>query len=66
MPDLILLDVVMPGKSGLEVCKILKVSSQDQHIPVVMFTALGRDVDRKLGAEAGADGHFIKPFTPEA
>ncbi len=66
MPDLILLDVVMPGKSGLEVCKILKDQAKTKHIPVVMFTALGRDVDRKLGAECGADGHFTKPFTPEA
>ena len=65
VPDLIFLDVVMPGKSGLEVCKMLKSQSKTKHIPVVLFTALGRDVDRKLGAEAGADGHFTKPFTPE-
>lgn len=66
MPDFILLDVVMPGKSGLEVCKILKSQVKTKHVPVVMFTALGRDVDRKLGAQAGADGHFIKPFAPES
>ncbi|MGA3109120.1 MAG: response regulator [Candidatus Bathyarchaeia archaeon] len=66
MPDLILLDMMMPGKSGLEVCRILKGNAKTKHIPVVMFTALGRDVDRKLTAEAGADGHFMKPFTPEA
>jgi CheY-like chemotaxis protein len=66
MPDLILLDMMMPGKSGLEVCKILKGNAKNRHIPVVMFTALGRDVDRKLGAEAGADGYFTKPFAPEA
>jgi DNA-binding response OmpR family regulator len=66
MPDFILLDVVMPGKSGLEVCKILKSQAKTKHIPIVMFTALGRDIDRKLGAEVGADGHFTKPFTPES
>jgi len=66
VPDLILLDLVMPGKSGLEVCKILKGQAKTKHIPVVMFTALGRDVDRKLTAEAGANGHFMKPFTLEA
>jgi CheY-like chemotaxis protein len=66
VPDLILLDVVMPGKSGLEVCKILKDQPKTKHIPVVMFTALGREVDRKLTAEAGANGHFMKPFVPEA
>ncbi len=66
VPDLILLDFVLPGKSGLEVCKFLKSQDKTKHIPVVMFTALGRDVDRKLTAEAGADGYFRKPFPPEA
>lgn len=63
-PDLILLDVVMPGRSGFEICKQLKSQTKTKHIPVVMFSALGREVDRKLGAEAGANGHFLKPFTP--
>jgi len=65
LPDLILLDVAMPGKSGFEVCKILKAQAKTKHILVVMFTALGRDVDRKLGVEAGADGHVTKPFAYE-
>lgn len=65
MPDFIYLDMVMPGKSGLEVCKILKTQSKTKKIPLVMFTALGRDVDKKLSKEAGADGHFLKPFTAE-
>jgi len=65
LPNLILLDLVMPGRTGLETCKILKTQSKTSHIPVIMFTALGRDIDRKLGTEAGADGHFTKPFTPE-
>ena len=65
-PDLILLDMVMPGKSGLEICKTLKTQSKTKFTPVVMFTALGREVDRKLGGEAGADGYFVKPFTPES
>jgi CheY-like chemotaxis protein len=65
-PDLILLDLVMPGKSGLEVCRILKSQSKTRHIPVVIFTVLGRDVDRSLVKEAGADAHFMKPFTAEA
>lgn len=66
VPDIIFLDVVMPDKSGLEVCKILKSQPKTKHIPVVMFTALGRDIDRKLTKEAGSNGHFIKPFTSEA
>lgn len=65
VPDLILLDAVMPDKSGFEVCKILKSQAETRHIPVVMFTALGQDVDRKLSTQAGADSHFIKPFTPD-
>lgn len=64
IPDLILLDLVMPGKSGLEVCRILKSIPKTRNVPVVMFTALGRDVDRKLSSLAGADAHFTKPFVP--
>lgn len=66
MPDLILLDVMMPGRSGLEICKILKSQRKTKHIPVVMSTVLGREVDRTLTREAGADAHFIKPFTAVA
>lgn len=65
-PDFILLDMVMPGKSGLEVCNILKTQSKTKNIPVVIFTVLGRDVDRKLSKDAGADGHLLKPFTSES
>jgi CheY-like chemotaxis protein len=61
-PGLILLDLVMPGKSGLEVCQILKTRPKTKNIPVIMFTALGRDVDRDLSKWAGADAHFTKPF----
>jgi DNA-binding response OmpR family regulator len=66
MPDIILLDIVMPGKTGLEVCKILKAKHKTRNIPVVMFTVLGQDVDRKLAREAGCDGYFAKPFTLES
>jgi DNA-binding response OmpR family regulator len=63
LPDLILLDLMMPGKSGLEVCKILKSQAKTKSIPVVMATVLGREVDRTLTKEAGADAHFMKPFS---
>jgi DNA-binding response OmpR family regulator len=66
LPDLIILDLVMPGKSGLEVCKILKSQTQTRHIRVVMSTALGREVDRTLTKAAGADAHFMKPFSAMA
>ena len=46
-------------------CKIIKTQARTKNIPVIMFTALGRDVDRKLSAWAGADSHFTKPFVKE-
>jgi DNA-binding response OmpR family regulator len=64
MPDLIFLDKVMPGKSGIEVCKILKSQAKTKHIPVLIFTASGADIDDVV-AEAQADGYFRKPFAPE-
>ena len=60
--DLVLLDLLMPGKSGLEVCKIIKEQPKTRNIPVVMFNALGREVDGKLASWAGADAHITKPF----
>lgn len=65
LPDLVLMDIVMPGKSGIETCRAIKNDKKTSHIPVIMFTALGREVDRKLGKEAGADGYFTKPFSKE-
>lgn len=62
-PDLILLDLAMPGKSGLEVCKILKSQPRSKNIPVIMFTTLDRDVDKKLTSWAGAEAYFNKPPT---
>jgi CheY-like chemotaxis protein len=62
-PDLIMLDLVMPGKSGLEICRILKSQPKSKNIPVIMFTTSDRDVDKKLTDWAGADAHFNKPVT---
>jgi CheY-like chemotaxis protein len=64
-PDIILLDIVMPGKSGFEACKIIKAQKNTKHIPVIMFSTLGRDNDKKMGADAGADGYIVKPFVRE-
>lgn len=64
-PDLIILDVVMPGKTGTEVCKILKEDPQTSSIPILMYTVLGREADSKISEGVGADGHLIKPFSPE-
>jgi len=62
IPDLVLLDLMMPGRSGLETCRQLKNQPKTKNIPVVVFSALGREVDKKLTAEAGANAHVTKPF----
>lgn len=65
-PQLILLDVMMPGISGFEVCRTLKSDRATAGIAVVMLTARAQDADREEGEEAGADGYFTKPFSPVA
>ena len=65
MPDLVLLDIVMPGMNGNDVCRILKTEAKTKFIPIVMFTVLGRDKDMKLAGESGCAGYFLKPFSPE-
>jgi DNA-binding response OmpR family regulator len=64
MPHLILLDKKMPGKTGEEVCKILKSNTKTKHIPVLIFTASGTDI-KDLVAQVKADGYILKPFAPE-
>jgi DNA-binding response OmpR family regulator len=63
-PDLVLLDVTMPGLDGFEVCRQLKSSPETTSIKVVMLTARGTDADRARGREVGADDYFAKPFSP--
>jgi DNA-binding response OmpR family regulator len=65
-PDLILLDVVMPGMDGFEVCKILKSQQKTRSTPVVIFTVLDSEAHKKRGRDAGADGYAAKPFKIEA
>jgi two-component system phosphate regulon response regulator PhoB len=62
-PDLVLLDVMLPDLSGTEVCRRLKHSEALRHIPVIMVTARGEEIDRVVGFEVGADDYVVKPFS---
>lgn len=63
MPALIILDLMLPLVSGIEVCKALKNDPQTKNIPIIMLTAKGSETDRVLGLELGADDYIIKPFS---
>lgn len=64
-PDLIILDLVMPGLSGLEVCRLLKNRSDFGDVPIIVMSVLDREVDRQHVFEAGADMFIHKPFNLE-
>jgi two-component system phosphate regulon response regulator PhoB len=63
IPDLIMLDLMLPGVPGTEVCRQLKSSPRTKHVPVIMVTARGEEVDRVVGFELGADDFVSKPFS---
>jgi DNA-binding response OmpR family regulator len=63
-PDLIILDLMLPGKDGLEICRRLRSNSVTQSIPIIMLTAKAEEVDRIVGLEMGADDYVPKPFSP--
>ncbi|MGH2352875.1 MAG: response regulator transcription factor [Chloroflexota bacterium] len=63
-PHVALLDVMMPGLSGIEVCRTLKQDSATAGIVVILLTAKAEDADRQAGLDAGADGYVTKPFRP--
>jgi DNA-binding response OmpR family regulator len=64
-PDLVLLDVMMPGKSGFEVCAALRADESLAATKVLMLTAKGRDTDRAQGLGVGADAYMTKPFSTQ-
>jgi len=63
-PEIVLLDLMMPGMDGLEVCRQLKGTAELARIPVIMLTAKGEEVDKIVGLELGADDYVVKPFSP--
>lgn len=63
-PDLILLDIMLPGINGLEVCSRLKANPETKAIPVIMVSVKTSDEDVKLGLAKGANGYVAKPFDP--
>ena len=64
-PDLILLDLMLPGIDGLEVCKQLKKEAKTSRIPIIMLTAKTQETDKIVGLELGADDYVSKPFSPK-
>ena len=63
VPDLILLDLMLPGLLGTEVCKALRKDPRTARIPIIMITAKGDEIDRVVGFEVGADDYIVKPFS---
>ncbi|MGD9974389.1 MAG: response regulator [Desulfatirhabdiaceae bacterium] len=64
LPNLILLDLMLPGIGGLDVCRLLKQSEKTRQIPIIMLTARGEETDIVAGLELGADDYVTKPFSP--
>lgn len=63
-PDLVILDLMLPGIDGFEVCRIFKEDSKTEHIPIIMITAKGEESDVVTGLELGAEDYIVKPFSP--
>ena len=62
-PDIVILDLMLPGIDGLEVCRLLKQSPETAALPIIMLTAKGDEIDRVIGLELGADDYMAKPFS---
>lgn len=62
--NLVILDLMLPGIQGMELCRILRNDPKTKHLPIIMLTAKGESVDKILGLEMGADDYIAKPFSP--
>ncbi len=63
MPDLVLLDWMLPGLSGIEVCRLIRARTETQKLPIIMLTARGEEAERVRGLATGADDYIVKPFS---
>ncbi|MFN7038032.1 MAG: phosphate regulon transcriptional regulator PhoB [Alphaproteobacteria bacterium] len=63
-PDIIILDWMLPGLSGIEVCTILRTKHETKNIPIIMLTAKGEEFDKVKGLDSGVDDYIVKPFSP--
>jgi phosphate regulon transcriptional regulator PhoB len=63
--DLIVLDLMLPGIHGMELCRILRNNPKTAHVPIIMLTAKGEETDKIHGLESGADDYMTKPFSPK-
>jgi two-component system phosphate regulon response regulator PhoB len=64
VPDLVIVDWMLPERSGIDVCRRLRSRSETRQLPIIMLTARGEEGDRVLGLEAGADDYVVKPYSP--
>lgn len=64
-PDLVILDIMLPGLSGLDICRKMKSNAELKNIPVIIISAKGEEIDIVLGLELGADDYVAKPFSPK-
>lgn len=64
-PDLVILDIMLPGENGLDVCRKMKGHSELKNIPLILLSAKGEEIDIVLGLELGADDYITKPFSPK-
>jgi DNA-binding response OmpR family regulator len=65
-PDLTFLDLLMPKKDGIAVCRELRADPETKHIKIIMLTAMSQEADRMTALSVGADGYMTKPFSPKA